>query len=301
MNALRAFEAAARRGSFARAAAELNVTPAAVSQQIRNLEAFLGVALFRREGRAIALTDAGAAGLERLGAAFALMGEAADVMRQSAARARVHVTAPPAFAAKWLAPRLGRFEAERPDVELWISADHGLVDLDAGRADVAVRYGAGSYRGLDAALLMTEHVAPVCAPDYFDDPGAVTAGDVVAARLLHDASPETSEDGADWTFWVEARGVGGFVPGGGARFDQAALVLDAAAAGRGVALGRRALVRADVVSGRLVAVVPGGGVALSAGYHVITSRARRPSSEAAAFVDWLRAEAVRFEDELDEL
>jgi len=301
MNALRAFEAAARRGGFARAAAELNVTPAAVSQQIRNLEEFLGVKLFHRDGRSMELTEAGAAGLERLGAAFELMGEAAEAMRQRSSSTRVHVSAPPAFAAKWLAPRLGRFEVLRPDIELWISADDSFVDLDAGRADLAVRYGAGGYRGLHVERLLGERIAPVCAPGLFADAAPVSAAELARAPLLHDISPESAEDGADWASWFSAQNAADADTSGGGRFDQAALVLEAAAAGRGVALGRRALVHDDVVSGRLVTVIPDGGVALATGYYVITSRARRASPEATAFIDWLKTEAVRFEDELDEL
>ncbi len=302
MNAMRAFEAAARCGSFARAAAELHVTPAAVSQQIRNLEEMLGVKLFAREGRGIALTQAGAAGLDRLSQAFELVGEAAAAMRRNRPDRTLRISAPPGFSSKWLAPRLNRFNDAHPDIDIWIAAEDRVIDLDAGNVDLAIRYGRGGYKGLNAVLLLGEYVRPVCSPAFLrahaglDDPAALDG-----VRLLHDLSPESREDGADWGDWFASRGAFGVDAAHGARFDQSALALDAAIAGAGVALGRRALTHDDVVAGRLATIFAEGALALEAGYHFIWSRARRLSAQASVFADWLRAEAVRFEDELDQL
>src|ERR1700727_2638101 len=165
LNALRAFEAAARHLNFSRAADELSVTPGAVSQQIQNLEDYVGVSLFKRTPRGLLLTDSAQTALPALREAFDRLSEAAPLLTAAVDGRRLTLTAPPSFAAKWLVPRLGRFEEAHPQVDVWLSADMDLVDFATGDVDLAVRYGGGAYPGLESVRLMQETVIPVMSPE----------------------------------------------------------------------------------------------------------------------------------------
>jgi LysR family glycine cleavage system transcriptional activator len=164
LNALRAFEAAARRLSFTKAAEELNVTPGAISQQIRQLEDYAGTPLFKRTGRSVLLTDAAQASLPLVRDAFEQIGEAGRIMRAPARKGRVMVSSAPSFAAKWLAPKLDSFHRNHDGVEAWISADMGLTDFTTADADFAIRYGRGNYDGLKSEKLLDETVRRCALP-----------------------------------------------------------------------------------------------------------------------------------------
>jgi LysR family glycine cleavage system transcriptional activator len=253
LNALRAFEAAARHMNFSRAADELSVTPGAVSQQIQNLEDFIGVALFKRTPKGLLLTDAAQTALPALRDAFDKLGEAASQLTAPVDGRRVTVSAAPSFAAKWLMPRLGRFEAAHPDMDVWLSAGMELVDFASGEIDVAIRYGSGRYPGLEVIRLMSETVTPVAAPALLAQRPIATPDDLGRHILLHDGSPDADESCPDWIMWLTARGVKGVDGARGPRFNQSSLVIEAAVAGRGVALAKGALAQADIDAGRLVA------------------------------------------------
>src|ERR1700760_4282452 len=154
LNALRAFEAAARHMNFSRAADELSVTPGAVSQEMQNLEDYIGAALCRRTPRGLLLTDAAQTALPPLRDAFDRLAEAASLLTAAVAGRRLTLTAPPSFAAKWLVPRLGRFEAAHPQVDVWLQAGMEVVDFAAGEIDLAIRYGAGGYARLEVDRLL---------------------------------------------------------------------------------------------------------------------------------------------------
>src|SRR6202000_2040980 len=162
LNALRAFEAAARHLNFSRAADELSVTPGAVSQQIQNLEDYVGAALFKRTPKGLLLTDAAQTALPALREAFDRLAEAASLLTAAVDGRRLTLTAPPSFAAKWL----GAVEQKHPQVDIWLSAGIELVDLAAGEVDIAIRYGAGRYPGLEVKRLFSESVIPVASPDH---------------------------------------------------------------------------------------------------------------------------------------
>ena len=302
LKALRAFEAAARHESFSRAADELAVTPGAISQQIRLLEEHLGVALFDRQGRGLRLSDAGRAGAAMTAEAFDMLDRAVAQMRQPARRHRLTVSTPPSFAGKWLAPRLHRFQAAHPDIEVWISADMARADLAGGAADLAIRYGPGGDATLNEERILEEEVLPVCSPDLLrHGPEIRHPRDLAQLTLLHDASPESAVDGADWAVWLRKRRVRIRNAAQGLRFNQSALVIDAAVAGRGVALAKRVLAQADLAAGRLVALFPDGADLAPSAYHIVTARLRPPGEEARIFIDWLRDEARRHEYGVDEL
>jgi LysR family glycine cleavage system transcriptional activator len=293
LNALRAFEAAARHLSFTRAAEELNVTPGAISQQIRQLEEFAGAPLFRRTGRQVLLTDAGQAALPLLTSAFEMMAEAVHHMRAPSRRDRLMISSAPSFAAKWLAHRLDRFQQEHQEAEVWVSADLALTDFNSTDIDLAVRYGKGLYEGLRVEKILSESVLPVCSPDLLKGPKPLKSPEDLANHvLLHDEGPENDPSCPDWKSWLTARGVTSVDPTRGPRFNQSSLVVEAAAAGRGVALAKHAIASADLASGRLIAPFADGSADIDFAYYIVWPKWRTPSKLARAFITWLKAEAA---------
>ena len=290
LNALRAFETAARHMNFSRAAEELSVTPGAVSQQIQNLEDYVGEALFRRTPKGLLLTDAGQTALPALREAFDRLAEAASLLTSSVDGRRLTVSAAPSFAAKWLMPRLGRFEAAHPEVDVWLQAGMDLVDFAAGEVDVAIRYGSGRYPGLEVIRLMSETVIPVAAPALLADKPLETPADLHRHVLLHDGSPDADESCPDWAMWLAARDLRELDGARGPRFNQSSLVMDAAAAGRGVALAKRALAQADIDAGRLVAPLA-DATAVDFAYSLVFPKPKGRLRQVRAFAGWIEGEA----------
>ncbi len=297
LNALRAFEAAARHLNFSRAADELSVTPGAVSQQIQNLEDYVGAALFRRTPKGLLLTDAAQTALPALREAFDRLAEAASLLTAAVDGRRLTLTAPPSFAAKWLVPRLGAFEQAHPQVDVWLSAAIELVDLAAGEVDVAIRYGAGRYPGLEVHRLFAETVIPVASPEHLAAQPLLTPGDLANHVLLHDGSPDLDDSCPDWTMWLAARGLKGVDSMRGPRFNQSSLVIEAAVNGRGVALAKRTLAAADLEAGRLVAPLQ-IATAVDFAYYLVHPKAKGRLPQVKAFVSWIAAQAQAHEDAL---
>ena len=296
LNALRAFEAAARRLSFTKAAEELNVTPGAISQQIRQLEDFAGTPLFKRTGRSVLLTDAAQACLPMVHEAFEKIAEAGRQMRQPARRGRVMVACAPSFAAKWLAPKLDNFHQSHPGIEAWLSADMQLTDFNSADADIAIRYGTGDYEGLKSEKLLEETVLPVCSPQLLHGADAIRKpADLGAHTLIHDESPENDPSCPDWSSWLAARNITGVDATRGPRFNQAVLVIEAATNGRGVALAKRAIAQAELDAGRLVAPFADGSTAIDFSYWIVWPRGRHLSPDVRAFIAWVKNEAARSE------
>ena len=294
LNALRAFEAAARHLNFSRAADELSVTPGAVSQQIQNLEDYVGVALFKRTPKGLLLTDPAQIALPALREAFDRLAEAASMLTAAVDGRRLTVTVPPSFASKWLLPRLGGFEALHPDVDVWVSAGMELTDFASGEIDLAIRYGAGRYPGLEVIRLMQETVIPVASPDLLANHPLENLGDLTGAILLHDGSPDADESCPDWTMWLAARGVKGVDGARGPRFNQSSLVIEAAVGGRGVALAKRALAQADLDAGRLVAPFQ-IATAVDFAYYLVHPKTKGRLPQVKAFITWITAEAATHE------
>jgi LysR family glycine cleavage system transcriptional activator len=289
--ALRAFDAAARHQSFARAAEELGVTAAAISQQIQVLEAFAGQPLFRRLGRGIELTDAGQASRRLVVDAMALLAEAARLMRLPLRGKRVSVSAAPSFAAKWLLPRIERFRELHPDVEVWISADMALVDFARADVDLAIRYGAGAYEGANTQMLLPESVTVVGSPSLIGEAAMITPEDLIAYPLIHDESSDQDPACPTWRMWLAARGISGLDVQKGLRLNQSSLVVEAAAAGKGLALAKTQLALSDLASGRLVAPFGAETTPLGFAYWLVWPRGRTVSDSLRAFMTWLHNEA----------
>lgn len=294
LNALRAFEAAARHLNFSRAADELAVTPGAVSQQIQNLEDYVGAALFKRTPKGLLLTDAAQTALPALREAFDRLAEAASLLTAAVDGRRLTITAAPSFAAKWLVPRLGAFERAHPQVDVWLSAGMELVDLTAGEVDLAIRYGAGRYPGLEVKRLMSETVIPVISPDLLAQQPLESPEDLSNHVLLHDGSPDPDDSCPDWSMWLTARGLRGIDGQRGPRFNQSSLVIEAAANGRGVALAKRALAQADLEAGRLVAPLQ-IATAVDFAYYLVHPKAKGRLPQVKAFIGWIEAEAQAHE------
>lgn len=294
LNALRAFEAAARHLNFSRAADELSVTPGAVSQQIQNLEDYVGAALFKRTPKGLLLTDAAQTALPALREAFDRLAEAASLLTAAVDGRRLTLTAPPSFAAKWLVPRLGAFEQAHPQVDVWLSAGIELVDLAAGEVDVAIRYGSGRYPGLEVRRLLNETVIPVISPELLKEQPLESPDDLKNHVLLHDGSPDLDDSCPDWSMWLAARGLRGVDGMRGPRFNQSSLVIEAAANGRGVALAKLTLAQADLDAGRLVAPLQ-IATAVDFAYYLVHPKAKGRLPQVKAFISWIEAEAAAHE------
>ncbi|NNG04295.1 MAG: transcriptional regulator GcvA [Inquilinus sp.] len=291
LNALRAFEAAGRHLSFSKAAGELNVTPAAISQQVKLLEEHLGVMLFRRLNRALLLTDDGQICLPALRDGFDRL---ADAVARIAARREANVltvSVAPSLAAKWLAPRLDRFYRRHPDFDIRIDATATLADFSSDGVDVAIRYGDGNYPGMRVDCLMTEEVFPVCSPRLTDGADPLSdIGDLARFPLLHIDWAGREDDWPDWRMWLAAAGFPDIDASRGSRFTHTSMAVQAAVDGVGVALGCRSIAADDLAAGRLVKPFDLTLVPDFCHYVVAPERtADRP--EIALFRDWILREA----------
>ncbi|MGC1504150.1 MAG: transcriptional regulator GcvA [Sulfitobacter sp.] len=286
LTALRAFDAAARHMSFAQAAEELNVTPAALSFQIKSLEEHLGAPLFKRLNRSVELTDAGRAMAPDAKAAFETLTNGWRAALRTQDHQSLTVTAGPAFTAKWLAPRLFEFAQEHPEIELRFSASLRLMDFVRDDIDVAIRFGFEADPGLYSVPLAEEWVTPVMLPELASR--YPTPADLVKAVLIVDESINFIDPPTDWAAWSTAMGLAPLVPTG-PRFSQGDHALDAALAGIGVALGRRALVIKDLAEGRLVAPY---GTVLSTGarFRFLCQKGAEKRPQVDAFMHWILRE-----------
>lgn len=310
LNALRAFEVAARHLSFALAARELHVTPAAISHQIKGLEDGLGHRLFRRLKRGLELTRAGQLLLPKLSEGFGRLGEAVAAVRSLDEEGTLAVSAATSFATRWLAPRLHRFVSAHPELDVRINASTRLIDpgkdeLASGDAavgspvedaDIVVRFGTGDYPGFRVDRLMQVSVTPVCSPRLLEGAheGAIRlreAADLRQHVLIHD-NVRSDDGGSLWDAWFAAAGVPHADTSHGLRFSHAMLALEAAADGMGVALGMQALAGSDLASGRLVAPLP-LSLPLKFAYYIVSDPQSADRPDVAAFRNWLLAEAQR--------
>lgn len=281
LNALRVFEAAARFESFNRAAGRLHVTPSAVSHQIRTLEEFLGVALFRRSARAVRLTEAGRAFLPPVRDALEQIGTAAEhLMRRSESPALL-LSVAPEFAIGWLVPRLTDFYAAHPEIEVRLDTSIELIDFRASDVDAAIRHTPDPrYEGLVAHPLVREELVPVCSPGMVER-GLREPADLARFTLLHSRSRA-----GQWQNWLRLAGVPDLVGGGRQRFPSDAVALEAAASGLGVALANRVLVQRQLAEGRLVAPFE-AGYRSDYGYYLVYPESSADDARIVAFRDWL--------------
>ncbi len=290
LNALRAFEAAARHLSFTKAADELNVTPAAVSHQVKSLEDLLGVALFRRLTRALRLTDAGQAALPTLTEGFDKLVEGADRMRAYCESGLLTVSVSPSFGSIWLVPKLDRFRSRHPDIEIRIDGTDRLVDVSRGDADVAVRYGPGGYKGVQVEYLFNQFNTPVCSPALLGGEHPLRRPDDLRHHTLLHVDWKDAE--ASWRMWLLAAGLHDIDPSRGPHFTQEDMAVQAALNGQGVALIGDMLVADHLAAGRLVCPFrPDIRTPLKFSYCLLSARDSATQPKVAAFREWLIEEA----------
>ena len=292
LNALRSYEAAARHLSFTKAAGELGVTPAAVSHQVKMLEDYIGIALFKRVNRHLVLTEAGGACLPGIRAAFEGLAAAVDSISVAGRSGVLTVSVAPSLAGKWLLPRLERFKVSHPDIDVRVSASMQLVDFASGEIDVAIRYGTGRYPGLKSERLISEAVVPVCSPKLLQGPHPLrTPADVRFHTLLHDDSPDDEASCPTWEMWLKAAGVDGVDATRGPRFNQPSLVLEAAILGHGIALAKSTIATADLAEGRVVKpfelTLP-----LEFAYYIVAPEAKVSVPKVDLFIRWLKEEVT---------
>ena len=288
LQTLRAFVAAGRHKSYSKAAEELGLTHGAVSHRIRELEERLGVQLFKRVGNSMQLTEAGQKleaqvrqGLSLLEQAFA-----PPQNTTSAGKPRRHivVTSVPSLGSTWLFARLGEYQAEHPDIDIDLRVSETLNDYKREGIDIGVRLGSGGWPGLHAEKLFDEALTPVCTPAYRDQLNLREPADLQRATFLR--NPWTP-----WSRWFRAAGLDWPEPARGPRFDDAPLLLRAALAGQGIALGRQWLAVEEIRDGRLVAPFD-LAVRDDFAYWLVWPTGRPAHPEVTRFRDWLAAQAA---------
>jgi LysR family glycine cleavage system transcriptional activator len=306
LNALRVFEAAARHLSFKEAANELSITQAAVSHQIKTLEEYLGVELFRRAGRGVQLTEAARACLPKLREGFDALAAAVETIRERAAESDLMITAPPVFTARWLMPRLADFSRREPKIELHVFASSKMVDAGAldspslvsgldlrdDASGVEIHLGAGNYPGYRADRLFGVAMTVVASPDLVDgDPPIRKPEDLERHVLLHDDAMDLVAGGNAWQRWLEAAGAADRVDAArGPRFSSNILSLEAASQKLGLALALRPMVDYDIASMRLrapfdIEVKP------PSSYYLVCPEVIADRPAVAAFRAWLLEQA----------
>ncbi len=282
LNALRAFEAAARHESFTEAAHELFVTHAAISRHIRDLEDWLGVELFTRTGRGVALTQAGRQYAERLSPVFDQIANATrEVMAQARVR-RLAVTVDPSFASRWLVPRLGHFSEAHPDIELLVDPNPSVIDIGASEFDLGLRIGQGNWPDVDALRIADFVTFPVCSPKLIEGESLISPAQVADYGLIHAYSRQW------WADWLAAAGVTGVDTTRGPMF-QNYLAIEAAEAGQGFALADIVLATDSLAEGWLVRPFE-QTVKEPGGYYIVRAKGTRETPAARAFREWVMVE-----------
>ncbi|WP_206244064.1 LysR substrate-binding domain-containing protein [Novosphingobium terrae] len=290
LKSLQALEAAARHGSFVGAATELGVTPPAVGQLVRSLEDWVGYPLFRRsrsgaerlvpvEEAREALDDI-ATGLDRLEAGLARL-------RGRKARSIVVVTASQALVANWLLPRLADFSTRHPAIDVRLDVSDRVVDLAQDEADLGIRCGLGSWKGVKAARLMGEEIIAVCHRALLPENEAITGGWIAQQTLIHDGTPHPGGDFPSWSEWLARSGANQPPGDRGLTINSTAAVIQAALAGQGVALVRKALVAQELEGGRLVHLLPDCRWPVAWAYYAVATPKALRRAEVSAFHDWL--------------
>ncbi len=296
LNALRAFEAAARLGTLARAAEELSVTPSAIGHQVRNLEETLGVRLFDADGGVRRLSPAGRRLQAELGDAFDRLDLVCRSLAGGTRAVELHIAVTPTFAIRWLVPRLGRFHARHPDVAVHIATTTKPVDLARDALDAALQFGKPPWRGLASDLLFMEDVFPVCRPGLVATRPRRAATPLDPMMLKGHTLLHSSARRDDWANWLAAAGVdtAAVDPSRGLVFDITTMAIDSAEAGMGVAITREAQVLDALRSGRLVAPFA-RDLLRGEGCWFLTLPRRRDEPAIAAFRAWLLQEAAQHE------
>lgn len=296
LQTLKAFDAAARHLNFTRAAAELNVTPAAISHQIKELEDQIGVVLFQRSSRAMQLTRPGEILKRAVSDSLESLNHALQRIRQLEVPTQLRVTASPSIAAKWLVPRIDRFLAGNPGADVRIDVSQAALDFEREDVDVAIRFGRGHYPGLRVEKIFGETVFPVCSPVLLQGRKPIRQPrDLLQHTLIHLDWEAQDAVWPNWRMWMLAAGVADFDETGGLHFQQTALAMEAAINGQGVALGELSIAAGDLAAGRLVKPFE---LSLKAppqfAYYLVTRDDSNERPMITSFREWVMQEAAAF-------
>ena len=295
LNGLRAFEAAARHLSFTKAAEELNVTQTAISHQIKRLEEELGLKLFVRQNRTLALTAEARDYLPGIRAAFQDLRLATERLKRKENANMLVVSTLTSFAAKWLMPRLSKFQQQHPAIDVRVTTSTELTDFARDGVDVGIRYGHGKWPGLRSDWLMTEEMFPVCSPALLQGAHPIRRPEDLAHHTLLYTSRDMEDD---WRLWLTAAGVkADILKQPGLTFDMIFMSVQAAIDGQGVAIGRTAFVEGDLAAGRLVAPFD-VKLPIDVGFYLVCPEAAADTPKIIAFRDWLIATATRDKHQL---
>jgi len=290
LNALRAFESAARHLSFVAAAEELSVTPAAISHQIKKLEEYLGVSLFRRRTRGLVLVEAGQLLSKELHPVFLNLDQAMEHVMEADRGGSLALSVAPTFAAMWLIPRLQNFYSLHPDIDVRISTSLGLVDFQRDDFDAAIRLGHGQWSGLEAIKLFDESVIPMCSPRLLEGQNAIRKpADLKKHVLLHNHSMDFDPNAPTWQTWLEETGTRGVDVSRGMHFSLPDHGLQAAIDGAGVVLGWRFLSAKDVEAGRVVELFD-AAIPLGSTFYLVYPEAQSRRPNIAALRNWILEE-----------
>jgi LysR family transcriptional regulator, glycine cleavage system transcriptional activator len=290
LNSLRAFEVSARYLSFVKAGMELNVTPAAISHQVKKLEQYLGTRLFWRMPKGLLLTEAGQRFLPELSEGFLKLDRAVERVRDIDVSGPLTISVAPVFAAKWLVPRLCQFNELHPDIDVRISSSLQLIDFERDAFDAAIRLGSGHYPGLITNKLFDESVTPMCSPRLLNGKQPLNHPDDLCHQvLLHDDSLDFDDEAPRWTRWLSEAGANEVDASRGVHFSHPDHSLQAAIDATGVTLGWRFLAAEDLAAGRLVApfdlVLP-----LNMGFYLVYPESHAVWPRLQSFTDWLLTE-----------
>lgn len=300
LKSLQAFEAAGRHLSFTEAARELNVTPGAISQQIRMLEDFLETLLFRRLNRSIALTADGQIFLPLISSGFEQFNEAVSMLGQKHSEGPLTITSAPSFVSKWLIPRLARFKSAHPGIDVRIDTSDRLVDFKHEDIDVGIRFGNGVYPELDTVFLFSFDLIPVCAPQLMHQGnGLRKISDLKHHTLLHSNYDELDPGFPDWAMWLKVVGADEVDTDHGIYFNQSDLLFQAALDGQGVALLANVMAEPEISAGRLVQPFA-TRLPVKLNYHLVTSPAKSRIAKVAAFRAWILGESAYLRDQSDQ-
>ncbi|GKX58075.1 transcriptional regulator GcvA [Leminorella grimontii] len=295
LNALRAFEASARHQSFSLAAEELNVTPAAVGQLVRSLEEVIGFPLFHRSNNrrvALILTEPALRALPDIRSGFQSLNLGMTLLREGMTNGILNVTTSPAFAAKWLLPRIEDFQLQWPEIDVRLETSLKLMDFTAQGIDVGIRYGLGRWEGLQTELLMSEEVFPVCAPAMLsENPRLNCSMGMAEQTLIHDLSMEHHQDFITWDRWFRRFSVQAITSKPGLRINSSAAVLQAAVDGHGIALARSIMVDDDLKSGRLVRLCQNISLPCPLAYYLVYRPGCDSLPKIAHFREWVLHQA----------
>ncbi len=291
LNSIRAFEATARHLSFSKAADELNVTPGAVSQQVKVLEDYLDIKLFKRKNRLILLTDEAQICLPLLSEGLDKLSQGIDAIREQNVDKPLTITASPTFASRWLLPRLTSFQQQFPGIDVRIEASNELADLINDDIDVGIRFGAGEYRGLETDYLFSQNVIAVAKPSLLEGGDIIQSPDDLKYHtLLHAPGDYFMMDDSthvDWEMWFATVGVSDIDARHGLHFSQYNLLIEAAIRGQGVALVGDAVISDELNSGQLVKLFEETDIPLSFSYYLTYSNKKVNQPRVKIFRQWL--------------